>query len=558
VGTDCSGITTPQCQGEVYVLKNFMSISPACRQIFVDILINKKPMLGLIDTGSGVTIADISVIGNNREKIIPVNKTVVAANGQRLNLLGKVAIELDMGTLNKNCDILIATDLPQGTLILGNDLFFDMNLKIDYNNKTVQISDHEPLHFFDSNNRKYDLVEGEMKRDPYEVYYINVLTTEELNKNALANACDTISVNKSVQTEALHSQHSCGSDTWSILSLNPAQLHQDLEWRMPAERGGGEYVGPESVRKGLQMLNVANPNRNDGGRGHSDRWHSDIAVGLPYSEEVSNAIEVLSEMKSLNSLPGSQESVAVVSNDVCIPPNTAQWVGLDLSFLKGDFVFIPCKKAEVKYGIQIDEALVDAVTDGLFVQNHTDNTVSIQKGMKLGKVVPVDVSEEHAMIATLADGSDKDAVQEIEFSDFDINPQAGRSDIKEIKQIIWEYRDVFAKDNSELGHTHLIEHSIDTGNNPPVRQKLWGRFSEEEHQLIAKQVQEMLDHGVITRGNSPWCANVVLAPKKGTTALRFCTDYRQLNNVTVSRSYPIPRIDEILDSMRSSKVFTHS
>jgi hypothetical protein len=48
----------------------------------------------------------------------------------------------------------------------------------------------------------------------------------------------------------------------------------------------------------------------------------------------------------------------------------------------------------------------------------------------------------------------------------------------------------------------------------------------------------MLDHGVITRGNSPWCANVVLAPKMGTTTLRFCTDFR-----------------EILDSMRSSKVF---
>jgi hypothetical protein len=47
----------------------------------------------------------------------------------------------------------------------------------------------------------------------------------------------------------------------------------------------------------------------------------------------------------------------------------------------GDFVVVPCEKAEDKYAIQIDGALVDVIIEGLIVQNHTEHTVSIQKGM---------------------------------------------------------------------------------------------------------------------------------------------------------------------------------
>jgi serine acetyltransferase len=95
-----------------------MSTSPSCRQIDIDTFVNNKPMLGLIDIGSGVTIGDSSVIGDNLVNIVPVNIILVGSNGQKLNLLGKVEIELKKGALHKQYDILIANDLPKGTLIL--------------------------------------------------------------------------------------------------------------------------------------------------------------------------------------------------------------------------------------------------------------------------------------------------------------------------------------------------------------------------------------------------------------------------------------------------------
>ena len=65
----------------------------------------------------------------------------------------------------------------------------------------------------------------------------------------------------------------------------------------------------------------------------------------------------------------------------------------------------------------------------------------------------------------------------------------------------------------------------------------------------------MLDDGVIERANSEWAAPVFIVSKKH-GSLRFCFDYRKLNDLTVKDSYPLSRIDECLDTLGHAKVFT--
>ena len=65
----------------------------------------------------------------------------------------------------------------------------------------------------------------------------------------------------------------------------------------------------------------------------------------------------------------------------------------------------------------------------------------------------------------------------------------------------------------------------------------------------------MLDHGVIEPSESPWALPVVLVRKKD-GSLRYCIDYRKLNNITRKDSYPLPRIDESLDSLAEMQYFS--
>ena len=65
----------------------------------------------------------------------------------------------------------------------------------------------------------------------------------------------------------------------------------------------------------------------------------------------------------------------------------------------------------------------------------------------------------------------------------------------------------------------------------------------------------MLKQNIISPSDSPWSAPVVVAKKKD-GKFRFCVDYRQLNKVTIKDQFPLPRIDDLLDTFGKAKYFT--
>jgi hypothetical protein len=110
--------------------------------------------------------------------------------------------------------------------------------------------------------------------------------------------------------------------------------------------------------------------------------------------------------------------------------------------------------------------------------------------------------------------------------------------------LLGKYRDLFENSGPP---TPFAEHSIETGTSAPVSVPPY-RLTPQKKDFLKKEIDELIEIGIVEECDSPWAAPVVLVPKPDGT-LRLCVDYRKLNAVTVPDAYPLPRMDDLLQSM---------
>lgn len=123
----------------------------------------------------------------------------------------------------------------------------------------------------------------------------------------------------------------------------------------------------------------------------------------------------------------------------------------------------------------------------------------------------------------------------------------------QVRDVLLEFQDVFSC-SGEIGHCTLVEHMIETGDAAPIKQAP-RRLALSEQKKADTCIEDMLDKDVIGPSSSPWASPVVLLTKKDGKP-RFAIDLRKLNRVTRKDAYPLPRIDDILDSLRGSTWFS--
>ena len=124
----------------------------------------------------------------------------------------------------------------------------------------------------------------------------------------------------------------------------------------------------------------------------------------------------------------------------------------------------------------------------------------------------------------------------------------------QLQDLLKKYEDIFAIDFKNPGITDVAKHKIDTGEVKPINGPKF-RISPKENEIIKQEVEEMLASKIIEPSSSPWSSPVVLVKKKD-GKLRFCVDYRKLNAVTKKDVYPLPRIDDTLDSLKNARYFS--
>ena len=122
--------------------------------------------------------------------------------------------------------------------------------------------------------------------------------------------------------------------------------------------------------------------------------------------------------------------------------------------------------------------------------------------------------------------------------------------IEKLYNLLISNQSVFSMTKFDLGLTNMVQHTINTQGSkplklPPRRVPLALRKEVEE------EIQKMLDADIIQPSCSPWSTNMVVVRKPDST-IRFCLDYRALNDVTVKNSYMLPRVDDSLDALRGN------
>ena len=152
------------------------------------------------------------------------------------------------------------------------------------------------------------------------------------------------------------------------------------------------------------------------------------------------------------------------------------------------------------------------------------------------------------------DGMDESSKSEDLLSKIDCSTHLTGAEQEELGSLLKEFKDVFAEDEDDLGCTPSAVHRIHLEDNKPVRVP-YRRIPPAYIQEVRDHLQKLLQQGVIRESQSPYSSAVVLVRKKS-GALRLCVDYRLLNKKCVKDAFPLPRIDEYLDSLSGAKLFS--
>ena len=117
--------------------------------------------------------------------------------------------------------------------------------------------------------------------------------------------------------------------------------------------------------------------------------------------------------------------------------------------------------------------------------------------------------------------------------------------------LILEYEHLFPDISTRTNEMH---HDVDIEGSKPIKQHPY-RMNPMKLQYLREEVQYLWDSDFIEPSQSDRSSSCILVPKPDGT-FRMCTDYRKVNSVTKTDSFPVPRIDDCIDNIGQAKYGT--
>ena len=223
------------------------------------------------------------------------------------------------------------------------------------------------------------------------------------------------------------------------------------------------------------------------------------------------------------------------------------------------------KGKDLLVDIATEPALIhpdDEGTATLFLTNTTGLTRQLDEGTYLGEAVEVEIVDDvmPASVNLVEDCGhvpvDTGIARRQQLKDI-LKEDLKHLPIDQSEAIISAVSDLhaaFALEEGERGETDLTQFQIETGDATPKRQPA-RRIPFAVREEVNRQLDRMASSGVIQPSNSPWASPIVLVRKRD-GSMRFCVDYRQLNSLTKKDTFPLPRIDDLLDQLGKAQFFS--
>ena len=260
-----------------------------------------------------------------------------------------------------------------------------------------------------------------------------------------------------------------------------------------------------------------------------------------------------------------------VAKRCVIPPHSIAKVKCTMDGNLGDYMIEPKEDGKV-FGPRVLHS--DGDVPVMCVINTTDHHQTLKKGREIGRAYPIGkiMEDEKPMMRQADVGVNQVKKTRRKLPSVPQQRKANvipahlkdtieisqkhltKTESERLTKLLVSYADVFAKDEFDLGHFNAIEHDIDTGDAKPVKMRMRRTpvgFAEEEEEHLKKMIQA----GVIEESNSDWASTPVLIRKRDGT-VRWCIDYRGLNKVTIKDVFPLPLVDDCLDTLSGNVWFT--
>lgn len=208
------------------------------------------------------------------------------------------------------------------------------------------------------------------------------------------------------------------------------------------------------------------------------------------------------------------------------------------------------EKRELSPGIFMASTIAYTSEPAIRILNTTENTQILNNNINDA----TDLNEFRIFSLNKVENTDKRLEQLMKI----LKKRVPKHAEKKLLELCTEYNDIFALDGDKITTNNFYTQKIRMKDDHPVYMKNF-RLPMTQKEEINKQVNKLIDNNLIEPSHSAYNSPILLVPKKSTNGqkkFRMVIDYRQLNKNLIPDKHPLPRIDDILDSLGKAKYFT--